>query len=121
MALAVMLAVLLAQATPAPSPTSTGECFRDATVSKSVQPSIEGLDGDFLDHKLTTDIKVLVGADGSIKGTSILNSSGYRGFDLAAQRAARASTYLPKLVNCKPVDGEYTFRANLTPMPLGPP
>ncbi len=35
--------------------------------------------------------------------------------DQAALRAARQSTYSPKLVNCSPTTGDYIFRADFQP------
>ncbi len=35
--------------------------------------------------------------------------------DQAALRAARESTYSPKLVDCSPTTGDYLFRADFQP------
>jgi len=40
--------------------------------------------------------------------------------DLAALRAARASSYAPKVVNCVAVTGDYMFRAEFNPYTPSP-
>ncbi len=67
---------------------------------------------------LTVEAMVLVGPDGSVESATISHSSGYAGVDAAVIRAARASSYSPKVVDCKPVEGRYLFREDLKP---GPP
>jgi TonB family protein len=66
---------------------------------------------------LATEMLVTVAANGSVKSVSVTKSSGYLDFDMAAVRAAKASTFAPKVVDCKPQDGTATFRASLAPNP----
>jgi TonB family protein len=56
-----------------------------------------------------------VGPSGNLVGTKIYKSSNNMAIDQAALRAARQSTYSPKLVNCQPVEGDYLFRADFQP------
>jgi len=104
----LLLAGLLGEATPLPSPTN--QCAHEAIVVTPVKPQIEGLSRDDLANSSgTVDIKVVVEADGSARA-SIERSSGYLALDMAVLRAAKASTYEPKTVDCKPVEGTYIFR-----------
>jgi hypothetical protein len=109
MTLALMLAGLLAQATPVPAP--TGPCNHDASVLSPAEPDLQGLR---FESVMTAEIKVTVEPDASFKA-EIFKSSGSRPFDLAVLRAARSSTYAPKIVNCKTVEGTYLFRIDFQP------
>lgn len=66
-----------------------------------------------------TTVQVLVAADigpsGNFIGGYIVKSSRNTAIDEAALDAARASTYSPKVVNCKPVRGSYYFRITFDP------
>ena len=48
-------------------------------------------------------------------GAKIYKSSSNMAIDQAALRAARESTYSPKLIDCAPSQGDYLFRADFTP------
>jgi TonB family protein len=113
----VVAILLLAQVTPSPSPTAASLCYQDAHVIKAVVPNTEGLSQETLMQPLATEMQVTVASDGSVKGVSISKSSGHLDFDMAAIRAAKQSTYSPKLVDCKAVEGTATFRASLTQEP----
>jgi TonB family protein len=117
MIVAAVLAVLLAQTAASPSPAAAGQCDQDAHVVKAAIPSIEGLSQETLMQHLTTEMQVAVAADGSVKSVSVSKSSGYLDFDMAAVRAAKRTTYAPKLADCRPVDGIATFKASLAPNP----
>lgn len=60
----------------------------------------------------TTEVKVSLLASGAIAAVTIYSSSGNAQLDLAAERAARASTFSPELRNCQPVAGDYLFRVD---------
>ncbi|MBV8433654.1 MAG: energy transducer TonB, partial [Candidatus Eremiobacteraeota bacterium] len=45
----------------------------------------------------------------------IFKSTNNMAMDQAALRAARQSSYSPKLVNCQPVQGDYLFRVDFNP------
>jgi TonB family protein len=116
MTLAVILTLLLAQTTPSPSPLPTGTCSHEATIVMPIMPEFPrslAPAGPF-----TVEATVLVGPDGSVRSATISHSSGYSSVDAAVINAARASTYSPKVLECKPVEGRYLFRADVKP---GPP
>jgi TonB family protein len=111
--LAIMFALLLAQATPSPAPSDA--CNHEASITKSVPPDPRGLDDNVLAAlaPLSADIDVAIAPDGSPGHASVYKSSGYRGFDLAAIHAAKASTFTPQVVDCKPVESTVRFKATL--------
>jgi TonB family protein len=59
-------------------------------------------------------VAVWVAPDGSVEKAKIYRSSGDLLFDEASVRAARRSTYKPKVLDCKPVEGIVYFRTSLT-------
>ena len=63
----------------------------------------------------TVQVEVTVGPSGNLVGTKIYKSSNNMAIDQAALRAARQSSYSPKLVDCQPVEGDYLFRADFQP------
>jgi TonB family protein len=83
----------------------------DALVTSPVQPAFP--------HGLTVQgtavARVTIAANGSVAQVRISQSSGNAQLDRAVLDAARSSTYSPKLVNCKPVEGTYLFRAEFAP------
>src|SRR5579863_733967 len=113
MALAVMLAMLLAQVTPSPSP-SPSECFHDASLTRADYPK------DFApahETPLYATVSVLVSADGKVEKASIYKSSGDLQFDMASIRAAKSSNFKPKRAYCKAVEGTFFFKTSLTRNP----
>lgn len=83
----------------------------DASVKNAVAPNLPN------DPKLeaVVDVAVTVGPSGKVLSTKVTHSSGNAKIDNAVVRAARESTYSPKIVNCVPVQGGYTFHAEMTP------
>jgi TonB family protein len=63
----------------------------------------------------TVEVEVTVGPSGNLVDAGVIKSSGNLSIDEAALRAARQSTYSPKLVECNPVQGNYLFRAKVQP------
>jgi hypothetical protein len=110
MILAVMLSLLLAQA--APSPTAS-PCQADTGLVKAEYP--RGFASPEEVRPLSATVFVVVGSDGKVVAAKILKTSGDGSFDAASIRAAKSSTYTPKLVDCKPVEGTFLFRTSLTP------
>ena len=110
MTLAVALSLVLAQAAPSPAASpcqaETGllkaEYPRDFNPPEEVKP-------------LSATVFVVVGSNGKVVAAKILKTSGDGSFDAASIRAARSSTYTPKLVDCKPIEGTFLFRTSLTP------
>ena len=111
--LALWLPILLAQATPAPSPDAS--CNRAAEIVKSAYPIPDQLPED--GQPLYATIGVDIAPNGSVEKTTILKSSGNISFDLASERAARQSEYKPKMVNCTAVEGAAIFKTSFTPSP----
>jgi len=60
-------------------------------------------------------IAVTIDANGSVSHASVSQGSGNAAIDQAALRAARESSYKPRLVNCVPSAGTYIFRAEFSP------
>src|SRR5579872_2043490 len=104
MTLVAVFALLLAQATPAPSP---DPCLHEAAI---VIPVMSEFPPSFRPAgPVTVEAMVLVGPDGAVESATISHSSGYSAVDAAVISAARASSYSPKVVDCKPVEGRYLF------------
>ena len=83
----------------------------DATVTSPAQPQLPH--GANLKGSATAT--VTIAPNGSVAAASITKSSGSPQIDKAVLDAARHSTYSPKLVNCKPVQGSYLFHADFAP------
>jgi TonB family protein len=58
-----------------------------------------------------TTVQIDIDSTGKITKTTTILSSGYGDMDDAALKAAAASTYQPKVVNCKAVPSAYLFHA----------
>lgn len=85
---------------------------------KAVQPEFPaGMPADTM--PFVVQIMVTVNPDGSVKRARAFESSDYPDADDAAVKAAEASTYKPKTVDCKAVEGRYLFRAEYDPGPPG--
>jgi TonB family protein len=113
MTLAIMLTLLLAQAAPSPSPSSSySECSHEAEVVKPVEPDPTNVAIGSPD--LFAIVAVAVAPNGSVEKAKIYRSSGDLWFDEASVHAARRSTYKPKVVDCKPVEGIVYFKTSLT-------
>jgi TonB family protein len=54
-------------------------------------------------------VKVFLDANGAVLSAVVLQSSGFSDVDFEALVAARASTYAPKVINCRAVPGTYVF------------
>ena len=108
--LAALALLILAQA--APAPTGTNTCTHEAWVTNPVPPPFNPPSGTQILRSLSTEVEVTLNPDGSVKTVSIFKSSGYTAWDDAVLYAARNSTYLPKVIDCKAVEARYIFRAN---------
>ncbi len=99
-------------AVPAQSPS------RCANLEVSVKkPAPLGLPGSFprarpnLPDVVVADVFVVVNPDGSVRSASLQRSSGNPSQDEDAIKAAYATAYNPKEVNCVPAQGTYLYRA----------
>jgi TonB family protein len=114
---AVFMGFLLGQATssPMPSPMASTCPTTEATVISATEPVFPIGMANMLNGPVTVLAMVTVAVDGSPKAESIIKSSGFKTVDDAVLRAARASTYKPKMFNCEPVQGTYLFRIDYQP------
>lgn len=96
-----------------PSPASTNDkCNHEATIVEADYP--RNFSPDF-EGPLAATVLVVVGADGSVEKASISKSSGDLAFNMASIRAAKASKYSPKVVDCKAVEAAVPFETTITP------
>ncbi|MHB8434026.1 MAG: energy transducer TonB [Candidatus Tyrphobacter sp.] len=99
-----------AAATPASCPNPNREATVISKATADYPQSAQELNlGD-----VTVEIKVTVGASGTLQDATVYSSSHNMAIDQAALRAARESTYAPKLVNCVPTVGIYLFDVTFT-------
>lgn len=66
-------------------------------------------------QKTSVQVAVTIGPNGRVVGAKVFRSSGDIAVDNAVLTAAEKSTYSPKLVNCRPVQGTYLFKADVAP------
>ncbi len=111
MLLTILLAITLQPATSAPAV----PCNRDATVSREVSPDYPQDARGLGLGQVTAVIRVYLTPQGKIAGLRVVNSSGNGEIDQAALRSAAASTYLPRIKNCKPAFGLYLFKVTFDP------
>ncbi len=100
----------------APTPVPPGvPCFRDVQTISVTQPEFPASAAATTTRTVTVLVEVIVDEYGKVQSLRIKTSSGSLALDDAAMRAANATTYSPKIVNCKPVSGTYVFRADFSP------
>jgi TonB family protein len=105
-------------ATSAPAATPKPACANpnvEATVTSPVQPDYPESAKDLGLGAVSVEVEVTVGPSGNLVSASVYKSSNNMSIDQAALRAARQSTYSPKLINCSPTTGNYLFRADFQP------
>jgi TonB family protein len=96
------------------TPTST--CPEtEATVTRPSEPVFPYGMKIMAEGPISVEALVTAGVDGTVKAVTITKSSGYKFADDAVVRAARISSYRPKMVNCEPVEGTYKFRIDEGP------
>lgn len=104
------------QAAPTPTPKpACAEPYREATMTNGVSPEYPESAKEQGLGPVTVIVKITLSPAASVEGSSVLQSSGNMAIDQAALLAARQSSYAPKLTDCKPVEGTYSFRANFDP------
>jgi TonB family protein len=113
------------QGTSSPAPVSTAppgtpkpSCANpnvDATVTNAVQPDYPDSARDLGLGAVTVEVEVTVGLTGNLVSATVYKSSSNMAIDQAALRAARESTYAPKMVDCQPTQGDYLFTADFQP------
>ena len=65
--------------------------------------------------KVTVLVQVTIDAQGRLLDTKIFQSSNNAAIDQSALRAARQTTYAPRIANCAPAEGTYIFHADFEP------
>ncbi len=102
----------------APPPTPKPACadpYREATMTNGVSPEYPESAKEQGLGPVTVIVKITLSPAASVESASVLQSSGNMAVDQAAIIAARQSSYAPKLMNCQPAEGTYSFRANFDP------
>jgi TonB family protein len=106
----MIFGALVAQAAPAETPRCANP-NREASVTNAMDPG----DVPGLKAPVTVLVEVTIGPAGNLVNAMVYKSGGNIDVDRAAIRAARQSTYAPKLVNCFPTTGDYLFRGEFVP------
>jgi TonB family protein len=85
------------------------DCNHDATVTHAVSPNVPT--STWMRYALHTEkiakVKVTIGTDGRPISAQIFQSSGDSDLDAYAIQAAQHSSFEPRVVNCRPVVGDY--------------
>ena len=92
----------------------------DVTVLQAVKPEYPDSARDLQLGPATVLVQVVVDTNGNVERAQITQSSHNMAIDRAALRAARASQYEPRVIDCNAVEGTYVFRADFaapTPTP----
>jgi TonB family protein len=105
-------AVTITVEPPAATPAACAVPNREPTITNAVAPDLNGLESHVTGPTSVT-VRVSVDPSGRVSGVDVVNSSGDRLLDDAVIRAARASTYAPRYVDCKAVAGEYILLTTL--------
>ena len=87
----------------------------DAYVINPMSPIYPDSARDFGLGKVTVLVQVTLDAQGRLLDTKVYQSSNNAAIDQSALRAARQTTYAPRIANCVPVEGTYIFRADFEP------
>jgi TonB family protein len=110
--MSLLLAVLLAAQTtptgPSRSVSPTAGCNSEVMrlTSNGLVPSDPVPNGPQLVY---TSVLVTVNPNGTVKSAALFQPSGRADSDENALQAAQAAKYHPKMVNCKPVIGNYLW------------
>jgi protein TonB len=103
---------------PASTPTPKPACqvpYKEASSVNLVTPEYPEAAREANLGPVVVIVKITLSATASVEDASVLQTSNNSQIDAAAVRAARESSYSPKVENCTPVTGSYTFRANFDP------
>jgi TonB family protein len=113
-----------AQGTSATSDATTGAATTgpmcsnpnaEASVIDAMSPAYPDSARDLGLGLVSAFVEVTIDAQGRLVDAKIYRSSSNAAIDQAALRAARQSSYAPKIVDCVPVDGRYIFHADFEP------
>ncbi|MDQ6929815.1 MAG: TonB family protein [Candidatus Eremiobacteraeota bacterium] len=103
---------------PASTPTPKPACatpMKDATMVNGVSPEYPESAREANLGPVTVVVKIVLSASAGVLDASVIQSSNNSAVDRAAISAAKQSSYSPKVENCAPVQGSYSFRANFDP------
>jgi TonB family protein len=113
-ALVAVLALSPAGPTAAPSPACSVPNASAAVLQQA--PAYYPDSARFLNlGPAVVTVSVTVDANGRMRSASIVKSSANLALDQAALRAARNSTFSPKVVDCTTVEGIYFMRVEIDP------
>jgi protein TonB len=110
-------------ATPAPTPVPTATPTpKPQCANPNADAAIKGtaVEPDYPDIAReqgatgTTLVKVTLDASGDVTDASVYKSAGNPALDQAAIKAARATAYIPDIVNCVKTAGSYLFSATFS-------
>ncbi len=87
----------------------------DASVIDPMSPAYPDSARDLGLGLVSVAVQVTIDAHGRVVDARIFRSSNNAAIDQAALRAARGSTYAPRIAKCAPVDGTYLFNADFEP------
>jgi TonB family protein len=107
---------IIVTATKSP-PLKNAECaqpFADASVTRPWAPDYPAL-ARRPAVDVTSTIKVMLNADGSLADAWVLYPTAFAPFDEAARLAAMRTKYRGAIAYCEPVPSEYVFRVTFTP------
>ncbi|HEU5481204.1 MAG TPA: TonB family protein [Candidatus Tumulicola sp.] len=88
------------------------KCYADVKPLEAAMPNIPKAD---YQPKLSANALVTVASNGRPTDAKIVKSSGNAAVDRATTEAAMASTYSPKMVDCKATTGQYLFQVDTGP------
>lgn len=90
----------------------------DVTISNPATPRFP--EGETFHGLVRGSARVTIGPDGDVVNAKIAKSTGNAALDQSVLKAAKQSTYTPKIANCKPVEGTYLFFVQFSgnPQPL---
>jgi periplasmic protein TonB len=88
---------------------------QEAAVINAMSPIYPDSASDFGLGTVTVLVQVTIDAQGRLVDAKIYQSSNNAAIDQAALRAARQTTYAPRIADCTPVEGTYLFHADFSP------
>jgi len=109
-------------ATPAPTPAPPTPTPKPQCANPNADATIKGTAAD-LDYPEiakqqgltgTTQVRVTLDANGTVVSATVYKSAGSAALDQAAITAAKATSYVPEIVNCVKTAGSYIFRADFS-------
>ncbi|MGA7569605.1 MAG: TonB family protein [Candidatus Aquilonibacter sp.] len=88
---------------------------KDVTIAQAATPGYPDSAKDLGLGYLVVLVEVTVQPDGQVTKALVQQSSQNFAVDQAAVKAARATTYSPKIVGCQAITGIFIFRADFRP------